>query len=240
MKKILLIVISLLLLTSCKNKTNEPIKETTCHILKLLSTKNDTRIYTYCLDNTQIKLNNKKIDLEDYINNNPKGLEKIIDALELKDILKDGGTKIYKGDITLIKCNTLEGNKDVYIGNKSLNYKQNFCKDNNQTFIRTYKIEEITPYTEQQYTEDNIPVSYGNSFKVTLSSSKNNTKETVIINNLWDITLEKNKTYEFEFLPPKHKIEDTTENIFKSCTIVEIKETNKAESKQIQESIPND
>ena len=48
------------------------------------------------------------------------------------DTLKDGGTAIYKSniyDITLIKCNTIAGNKDIFIGDYSMNFdNESMCK----------------------------------------------------------------------------------------------------------------
>ena len=47
-------------------------------------------------------------------------------------ILKDGGTTIYKSntyDITIIKCNTIAGNKDIFIGDYTMNfYNDLMCK----------------------------------------------------------------------------------------------------------------
>ena len=38
------------------------------------------------------------------------------------DVYLDGGSKIYiYNDYTIIKCNTLNGNRDVYIGSKDMN-----------------------------------------------------------------------------------------------------------------------
>lgn len=45
--------------------------------------------------------------------------------MEKKDSLFDGGTIIYKSElknVTIIVCNTLEGNKDIYIGDYQMNY----------------------------------------------------------------------------------------------------------------------
>ena len=59
----------------------------------------------------------------------------------------------------------------------------------------------------------------------------------VIINNLWDIKLEENKTYEFELqlYEDAADIEDTIEYIFKHSNIIEIRETDKVGLEQIQE-----
>lgn len=62
-------------------------------------------------------------------------IKDITEQLNLEGILKDGGTKIYRSkekDITLITCNTIDGNRDVYIGDYTLNYHNiNLCNSDN-------------------------------------------------------------------------------------------------------------
>lgn len=60
-----------------------------------------------------------------------RSVENLTDKLEVTDTLKDGGTTIYKNkdkNITVIACNTLKNNKDVYIGDYQLDFKENMCK----------------------------------------------------------------------------------------------------------------
>lgn len=203
----------------------------------LLVEQNDRKIYTYCLDDITIKLNDKEENLEKFIKNDIDAIDKIVGTLKLEGSFSDGGTKVYNGEnITLVKCHTLDGNRDIYIGDQNMKFKENFCDNNNYTFVRTYTVNSIKEYTEQQYTDDGTPVSYGNSFLVELHQFQQ--KQTkVIINNLWDIKLEPNKTYEFEFqlYEDAKNIEDTTEYIFKYSTIVEIRETDKEGLEQLQE-----
>lgn len=46
-----------------------------------------------------------------------------------KELIDDNGTILYKTDyFSLLKCNTKEGNKDVYIGNEDFVYKDSYCK----------------------------------------------------------------------------------------------------------------
>lgn len=242
---IILCSILIIFLTACckeKKIYGDSQNQSDCHKPQLLITKNKKNIYTYCLENSKININNKQIELKKYIEEEPSAIDNIIETLKFEDTLLDGGTQIYKGDIVLIKCNTLDGNKDIYIGNKSMKYKQNFCKNNNYTFIRTYTVKEISKYNEQQF-EDGVPVSYGNSFKVKLSEFQGDTKY-VIINNLWDITLEKGKTYEFEFMlyddaKDVKDVKDEMEDIFKNSIIVEVRKTNKTGLDQINESMNN-
>lgn len=66
----------------------------------------------------------KKEPLKVYISNTfqttDDGIKRFTDLLENPETLKDGGTKIYKSEeynITIVKCNTVDGNKDIFIGN---------------------------------------------------------------------------------------------------------------------------
>lgn len=70
-----------------------------------------------------------------YVTNTNQSLERslksVTDLLEKEANLKDGGTAIYKNkdkNMTVIACNTLNGNKDVYIGDYQLSFKDNMCK----------------------------------------------------------------------------------------------------------------
>lgn len=92
--------------------------------------KYDYSIYSYGGD-VQVKIDNKKYDLREALLNDKIRMDKIIekankDSQEKRirgDLYSDGGTKIYMYDTyTIIKFNTLEGNKDVYIGNTTMEY----------------------------------------------------------------------------------------------------------------------
>ena len=60
------------------------------------------------------------------------GIKHLTDVLENTETLRDGGTKIYKNelvDITIITCNTLAGNRDIYIGDYSMDFDNEvMCK----------------------------------------------------------------------------------------------------------------
>lgn len=59
-------------------------------------------------------------------------IKHLTDNMDFIDILKDGGTTIHKSnkyDITIIKCKTVVGNKDVFIGDYLMNFDSNsMCK----------------------------------------------------------------------------------------------------------------
>ena len=74
--------------------------------------------------------------LKEYISNVNQtiddSIKSITDKLELKETLKDGGTKIYKSkdkDITIIVCNTTKNDKNILIGDYSMEYVDGDCKN---------------------------------------------------------------------------------------------------------------
>lgn len=79
---------------------------------------------------------NTKITLKDHITKVYQTIDDSIkdltDSMTLTDTLKDGATTIHKSekyDITIIKCNTLDGNKDIFIGDYSMNFNSDsMCK----------------------------------------------------------------------------------------------------------------
>ena len=84
--------------------------------LFIVENKNQTSLKKYIINSTQL------VD---------KSFEGITNLLNKQSILKDGGTIIFKNknkNITLIKCNTIDNNKDIYIGDYNLNFKSNMCK----------------------------------------------------------------------------------------------------------------
>lgn len=94
-------------------------------------------IYYYGIEKAIINLNNEKLDLADSLVENKITLEELLEDLKKSNELNDGGTVIYKDggtkkyltdSYTIIKCNTLEGNKDIYMGDKDMEYEEDFCK----------------------------------------------------------------------------------------------------------------
>lgn len=78
----------------------------------------------------------KTMILKEYISNANRTMDdsvkSITDKLELKDTLRDGGTKIYKSkdkDITMIVCNTTKNDRNILIGDYSMEYTEGDCKN---------------------------------------------------------------------------------------------------------------
>ena len=77
-----------------------------------------------------------RMSLKDYISKSYQTLDDSVkhltDIMDYIVALNDGGTTIYKSnayDITIIKCNTIAGNKDIFIGDYSMSFdNDSMCK----------------------------------------------------------------------------------------------------------------
>lgn len=76
-----------------------------------------------------------EITLKNYITKTNQtfddSIKAITDKLDMILIAKDGGTTIYKLeqlDLTMIVCNTLEGNKNIYIDGYNKQFDETMCK----------------------------------------------------------------------------------------------------------------
>ena len=142
--------------------------------------------------------------------------------------LWDGGTTIYsKGGMQIMYCNTIAGNKDVYIGNDQMldNLHGEYCggkRNEDESYIRTYKVLSSTINKSDNWQN-----------YVTLEQNNGSTA-TVLIGN--SFILIPGHTYEFSFYT-FDKFDDTIENIFKYSTLLKAVETDKDSKEQINEKI---
>lgn len=151
MKKILFIIITILLLSGC-NESNLPEdkiiennskKDFNLYLTPKVDCNNQVteyltienrKVYFVCIDEIYLKRDDTKdMTLKYHLQNVNQGFDASIEQIvsDIKDIeyLKDGGTKIYKhNEYTIIVCNTIAGDKDVYFGNSSFDYQQEYCK----------------------------------------------------------------------------------------------------------------
>lgn len=119
--------------------TIETSEKKSCSNEQVLYLRDGNRnIYINCLDKIKIKEKGKTaISLDKYYLEDKDIIDKMISYMEASEHLNDGGTTIYrdtsskelsKNGLTIIKCNTVEKNNDIYIGPASMKYKQDFCK----------------------------------------------------------------------------------------------------------------
>ena len=89
-----------------------------------LQNKYDYDIYYYGIDSATIEIDNQKMDLIEALRNDKVTMEKMIEQAEkdsksiiVSDMYKEGGSMIYFYDsYTIIKRNSIDGDRDVYIG----------------------------------------------------------------------------------------------------------------------------
>lgn len=150
MKKILIIVICLLIITGCSKQELEenkiPDDTLMLELIKTTGCKNqateyyqkkgqDRKVYFVCLDEIYIKKENtKQITLEYHFDNVNQSfdasIDQLINQMEMVDVYKDGGTKMYRGNnYRMLVCNTIDGNKDVYFGDMNLEYENDYCQE---------------------------------------------------------------------------------------------------------------
>ena len=172
---------------------------------------------------------------KDALKHNQTSIEKIIKFLdsqaELKNVKKfnlwDGGTKIYSNLMySIIVCNTLDGNNDIYVGTSVMVGKLNngYCghaESTTKKFTRTYYIVSVTDDDDADYINVTLKAYQGETAIVRLDRSAN-------------ITAGRN--YEFTFVN-YYEFEDTINNIFEYSTVIGINETKKVGMEQVNESI---
>lgn len=146
MKKIIFIILNIFLLSGCNTNTlpKEDMDETnsilypkpsvTCNNEpKEYLTIENRKIYLVCIDEIYLnKENNLDITLKHHLQNTYQTLDDSIKSLvsDIDDIemIKDGGTKIYKHQkYMIITCNREQGNKNIYIGTNKLTFKDEYC-----------------------------------------------------------------------------------------------------------------
>lgn len=156
MKKIIILCGILILLTGCKGqmvssgntKQQEEIlrdnfkintkEKGDCNqeIVEYYSNGNQ-KVYLVCLDEVKINIQNKEMTLKKYLKEYgiDSGMNEIFTKLKIENALNDGGTAIYRdkepkqysnNGIMIVKCKTVRGNNDVYIGKADLDYYWGF------------------------------------------------------------------------------------------------------------------
>ena len=193
-------------------------------------------IYYYGIDSTQI-CNSKEYcyNLKNALVNKQTNITSIKEYLESQTRLGninnyklwDGGTIIYNNKLlTIMFCNTTEGNKDIYIGLSTMvsDLKGAYCgreEYKTKSYTRTYQVTKAI-------------INKEDSEFIDITLKQNNETGTVTINKSNNVTV--GHVYEFTFYTFDY-FEDTIENIFKYSTLLEVEETEKLEHEYINEEI---
>lgn len=196
---------------------------TKCAESSVYISEKDRNVYTYCLESIEINDGGKYVDFKDYYKEHDDALERLIERMETKDTFKDGGSTLYvneRSDLAILTCNTLNGNKDMYIGPKDMGYEEGFCENrysaiNTKNFEIVYSIVEIEPHNDEKY-----------KF-VTLYEPNGIEVETVVVEATFAKSLKRDKTYTFKFESENIPFESHIKNVFHEARVVEVVEIKK-------------
>lgn len=150
--------------------------------------------------------------------------------------LLDGGTIEYLGiGYKVIDFHTIAGYDDIKIGTWSMDYddfrtemkeyEDRFERQLSNTFIRTYQVLNVTE-------SDDF-----NHLYITIKQFQADEVETVKVQRDLANSIEANKNYEFTFEYTNNTFENNIKSIFENTTLVSVKETDKVDLDQIQDSI---
>ena len=205
-----------------------------------------SHIYLYNLDGLKIKDNKEYVDFRTYLdkyNNVDELFNDLESSLEVKNTLKDGGTIIYKTkdkdlfkeDLTIIKCHTEDGNRDIYFGknmNTTTAFKNGACGKNffeDKSFTRVYTLDNIKDLGTKEV--DMVVDNTGKTEKVkkhyyelTIKDSEDNkVKIERVMDDESIKALIKGKKYTFYFTNKYGElIKDTLEDILDKCSLEKI------------------
>ena len=204
-----------LLLQESKNCTYKP---------ELYHEYDNYKVYTYCLDYVYV-IDEHMVNLQEYLQNDSTILNKLYKRLASEQYW-DGGSTIYKdyriplltkNGITILKCAGVNGKtNDVYIGPSWMEYKSNFCLEDNSTFVKSYEILEVNNHEF----EPNEGIT-NSTFDVKLKDESGNISDVVVDTN--GIILSIGKIYDFEF-KKINEFDNNIKSIFENNGIVEIRE----------------
>lgn len=242
---VLLVLCIVLLALDNKKETIEKEQKPTYDppVEKLYLTDGFQKVYLYNLQDLRITSDNTGISLYEYVRKYEGSIDKafasLVSKLELVTGLNDGGTNIYKVkdkrdfdnlDLIIIKCNTLDNNKDYYFGidyDTTDAFKNHACGKyffSDVNFERVYKV--INIKKENKDNLASIELTLKDTFKESHTYNKTATIKMDIKKELAD-KLVKNKSYSFMFYNKYgYLIKEDIGEIFKNSTLVDIKEYN--------------
>ena len=94
-------------------------------------------IYYYGIKKATIEVENIEYDFAEALSTGQITLTGLFDKLTSVGTYWDGGSVIYRdggssiskaSTFTLIRCHTIDGNRDIYLGNEEMEFKETFCK----------------------------------------------------------------------------------------------------------------
>ncbi len=189
------------------DKKDTPLEEK----LNIYYTSDDRIIYTYGIDSIkyegiEIKYSEDVFETMDTYRNT---LREVTTA-------NDGGSKIYEDaeqDVHILFCNTIEGNKDIYIGKKGMVKENGFCTADSREFIQTFHILHVEDSNDEKY------------LYITIKRYNGEDVKTFKIDRSLAPKIEAGETYEFTFKRTNVSIDDSMDSIFNGTILTKLEKT---------------
>lgn len=106
-------------------KKCEECPELTSTLETLYYSSKNRNVYLYGINS--FKYNDKELNTYKDVFST---INKVIKGYKKTSEYDDGGSAMYKSEnYNILVCNTISGNKDIYIGNKNMLYEDHFCKN---------------------------------------------------------------------------------------------------------------
>ena len=200
-------------------------------IVKDYMTVKNRKVYLYNTNEIMLKNEGENITFKEY-NNKYQDLDKVMDnlkdSLNVVNALEDGGTTIYETKdnnkvfdkkLTIIKCQTTDGNKDLYIGeymNTLTAFENGACGKNyfnDKEFSRVYTIKNI-----KEVKVDSENDKY--YLEITVDDGNKSTTINRVMNKESRDILKENKKYAFYFTNKYGELlKEDMEEIFNKATL---------------------
>lgn len=185
--------------------------------------------YLYCLDEIIVDFKDHSLPLDRALETKQINMNDLLNEhlnITFKENYDDDGTVHYYGDdISVIECNTIDGNNNYYFGPKSMRYEEGFCEEESYicSFTKTYQVLDIS--------EINDDYSY-----LTLKQYDNEEVASVKVSKDYIGNIIEESYYEFKF-GSIGKGEETIKSIFENQLLLSITETDRVGLDQINENI---
>lgn len=191
---------------------------------------NQKNYYLYGIDKITVDYGDHSLELNKALEAKQIKMDEVIQLIGKKneDSYWDGGSiKIYNKDLSLLQCQTIDGNQDYYFGPSHMSYVEGFCKKTPYicSFIRTYLVLDISDSNSEEY-------SY-----LTLRGFQDEEVATVKVDKKLVQDIEEDQYYEFQFGSLTTGDGKDIKNLFESHLLLSISHTEKTGLEQINEDV---
>lgn len=186
--------------------------------------------YLYGLNKITVDYGDHSLELNKALEAKQITVNEIIELIgkENEADYPDGGSiKFHNKDISLLQCQTLEGNQDYYFGPSNMPYAEGFCKEVPYicSFVRTYLVLDISDSNNEEY------------IYLTLREFQGEEVATIRVEKKLIQDIQEDQYYEFQFGSLKVSDKTDIKSLFESHVLLSISHTEKTGLEQINENI---